>query len=339
MHVKPIRLVISILFATATFLQAQGQTTTVQSVSQVFSFTYAQGAVSIQQLTNAIRTVAEITQSTLKMDAKSLAVSGTPAQIAMAAWMFTAMDQPTPAIPATQEYRPAGSVDDVVGIVYLTHPQTPTSFQEIVNSVRAIPEITKAFPYSLQNAIAMRGTDSQVAMAEWLFHQLDAAAGVQPVQSSSARQYATPGTANDEVQVLFLTHAWDVMRLQQLANTLRVITQLTNVFQCNATGAISVRGPTATVALAAWLFSQLDQAPSASAAAPRSFQMPGGSDDVTQVFYLAPATTPKTTVNIVNALRAAMKAPIFPDDIFNAVTLRGTAAQIAAADSLIKQMN
>ena len=128
-------------------------------------------------------------------------------------------------------------------MVYLTHPQTLASFQEIVNSVRAIPEITKAFPYLLQNAIVMRGTDSQVAMAEWLFHQLDAAAGVQPVQSSSARQYATPGVANDEVQVLFLTHAWDVTKLQQIANTLRVITQLTKVFQCNATGAVSVRRP------------------------------------------------------------------------------------------------
>src|SRR5580658_3351637 len=205
MHARSNRLAISILFATA----AWGQTTTGQSVSRVFHFTYAQGAVGIQQLTNAIRTVAEITQSTLDMGAKTLAVTGTPAQMAMAAWMFTAMDQPAPANPATQEYRPAGSVDDVVSMVYLTHRQAPVSFQEIVNGVRFIPEITKAFPYLLQNAIVMRGTDSQVAMAEWLFHQLDAAAGVQPVQSSSARQYATPSAANDEVQVLFLTHAWD----------------------------------------------------------------------------------------------------------------------------------
>jgi hypothetical protein len=298
-----------------------------------------QEPVYIQQLTNAIRTVAEITLSNLNMDAKTLTVSGTPAQVSMAAWMFAAMDQPTPPNPATQEYRPAGSVNDVVSMLYLTHPQTPTSFQEIVNAMRMIPEMTQVFPYSPQNAVMIRGTDSQVAMTEWLFQQLNVPAGVQPVQSPAVHQYATPGVANDQVQVLFPTDSWNVLSLQQIANTLRVITQLTKVMQCNATGAVSVRGPTATVALAAWLFSQLDQAPPASAAAPQEFQMPGGADDVTQVVHLAPATTPESTVNIVKALRAAMKAPIFPDDIFNAVTLRGTADQIAAADALIKQMN
>jgi hypothetical protein len=345
MPAKPIQLATAILFAAA-FPQAQGQTTTSQgqtttsqSVSQVFSFTYMQGAIPIQQLTNAVRTVAEITQSTLKMDAKTLAVTGTPAQLAMAAWIFTTMDQPAPANHATQEYLPAGSVNDVVRVLYLTQSQTPQSYQEIVNAVRTIPEIAKAFPYTPQNAIVVRGTSNQVAMAEWLFHQLDAHGGLQPAQSSSSRQYTTPGVTNDEVQVLFLSHAWDAQTLQQIANTLRVIAQLTKVFQCNATGALSVRGPATSVGLAAWLFSQLDQAPRVTAPAPREFQMPGGADDVTQVFYLAPATTAEALQSLVSALRTTVNLPVFPDDLWNAVALRGTAAQIATADSLIKQMN
>jgi hypothetical protein len=339
MRVRFITCAIGGLFASVVFGQTQGQTGAGQSVSQVFHFTYMQGAVSIQQLTNAIRTVAEITQSTLSFDAKTLTVGGTPTQVAMAAWIFNALDQPAPASPATQEFRPAGSVDDVVRLLYLTHPQTTQSFQDIVNSVRVIPDMSKVFPYSAQNVVVMRGTDSQAAMTEWLFRQLDVAAGVQPAQGATARQYVPAGVTNDEVQVLYLTHPWNPQSMQQIVNTLRVIPQLTRVFPCNASGAVSVRGPTATVALAAWLFGQLDQTPPAASPSPREFRMPGGADDVTQVYYLTPATTPEAFKNIVTTVRTTTNLPVFPDDIWHAVTLRGTAAQIASADLLIRQMN
>jgi hypothetical protein len=339
MHAKPVRFAIAVLFAAAARGQIQGQTTTSQSVSQVFHFTYAQAPIDIQQITNAVRTVGEITQAYPNADAKTLTVSGTPAQIAMASWMFATMDQPAPANQATQEYRPSGSFNDVVRVLYPTHPQTPQTFQEIVNAVRTIPQITKVFPYSAQNAVVMRGTDSQAAMGEWLFHQMDVPAGMQPVQNPAAHQYVSPDAANDEAQVLFLSHPWSPQSMQQIVNTVRVIPQLTKVFPCTATGAVSVRGPTATVALAVWLFSQLDRTPQASSLSPLEFQMPGGADDVTQVFYLTPATTAQSLQSIVTAVRGTVTQHVFPDDMFNAVTLRGTAAQIAAADSLIKQMN
>jgi hypothetical protein len=253
--------------------------------------------------------------------------------------MFTTMDQPAPANQATQQYLPAGTVNDVVRILYLSHPPTQQNFQDIVNSLRTIAQMTKVFPYLSQSAIVMRGTNSEVAMAEWLFHQLDVAAGVQPAQNPATHLYASPDTANDQVQVLFLAHPWSAQIVQQITNTLRVIPQLTKVFPCNATGEVSVRGPSATVALATWLFSQLDQATPSSAPAPQEFQMPGGADDVTQVFYLTPATTAGAFTSIVTALRATPRLLVFPDDMWNAVALRGTATQIAAADSLIKQMN
>src|SRR5580658_2056160 len=78
-------------------------------------------------------TVGEITQATLDMGAKTLTVTGTTAQLAMVSWMFATMDQPAPANQATQQYLPAGTVDDVVRILYLSHPRTAQSFQEFVN--------------------------------------------------------------------------------------------------------------------------------------------------------------------------------------------------------------
>jgi type II secretory pathway component GspD/PulD (secretin) len=341
MYAKPIRFAIAVCFAAAAF----GQTTNGQSVSQVFHFTYAQAPVDMQQITNAIRTVGEITQAYPNADAKTLAVNGTPAQLAMASWMFSTMDQPAPANQATQEYRAAGSVNDVVRILYLAHPQTPVSFQEIINAVRTIPEITKVFPCVAQNAIVMRGTDSRIAMAEWLFHQLDLPAGIQPVQDPAAHRYVLsradlPQHDNNNVmQVFFLVHPWTPASMQQIVNTVRTIPELTKVFQCTATGAVAVRAPTATLALAAWLFNQLDQAPRISILSPQEFQTPGGADDVTQVFYLGPGTSATSLQSVVNAVRATMQKPVFLNTTLNALVLRGTAMQIAAADSLIKQMN
>jgi len=264
-------------------------------------------------------------------------VDGTPGQIAIAAWVLSQLDQPASSNPVTQEYRPAGSVNDVIRIFYAIHAQGPQTFQEIVNAVRTVPEITKVFPYFGQGAVVIRGTDSQAAMAAWLFHQLDVPAGVQPIQSPPAHQYVSSGAANDQVQVLFLAHPMSPQSMQQIVNTIRVIPQLTKVFPITAPGAVSVRGPTATVALAAWLFSQLDQTQQAASTSPQQFQMPGGADDVTQVFYLSPATTIAAFQSIVTTLRTTVRL-VFPDDIFSAVTLRGTAAQIASADLMIKQM-
>jgi len=57
------------------------------------------------------------------------------------------------------------------------------------------------------------------------------------------------------------------------------------------------------------------------------------------VFYVTPATTTEAFQSMVTALRTSVTKLVFPDDLFNAVAMRGTAAQIASADLLIKQMN
>ena len=339
MLTKP-RFVIAVLFAAAAF----GRALAAQTEAQVFHFTDAQDPISIQEITNAIRSVGEFTQSSLDTNAKTLAANGTPAQLAMASWIFNTMQQPAPANQATQEYRQAGSVNDVVRVVYLSHPGSRTTFQEIINAVRTIPEITKVFPYVAQNAIVMRGTDIRITMAEWLFHQLDLPAGIQPVQDPAAHRYVLsradlPVHDNQNVmQVFFLAHPWTFESMQQIVNTVRTIPELTKVFPCAATGAVAVRAPAATLALAAWLFNQLDQAPRISILSPQEFRMSGRADDVTQVFYLTPPTTPESLQSIVTAVRTTLSRAI-PDATLNAVTMRGTAAQIAAADALIKQMN
>ena len=58
-----------------------------------------------------------------------MTVTETSDQIAMATWIFSTLDQPAPANKATQEFLPAGTTNDVVRVMYLTHPQTLASYQ------------------------------------------------------------------------------------------------------------------------------------------------------------------------------------------------------------------
>ncbi len=117
MHARSVRFAIAVSFASILW----GQGSPSETVTQVFHFTSTQTAQGFQEITNAIRTVGEIVQATQNTADKALTVSGTPTQIAIATWLFSEMDQPVSPNPVTQEYRPAGTTNDVVRILYLTH--------------------------------------------------------------------------------------------------------------------------------------------------------------------------------------------------------------------------
>ena len=63
--------------------------------------------------------------------------------------------------------------DNVVKVFYLKNVTSVQEFQEIVTAVRSITDIRRMFTYNAQNAIVVRGTPDQVALAEKLFHDLD----------------------------------------------------------------------------------------------------------------------------------------------------------------------
>jgi hypothetical protein len=68
---------------------------------------------------------------------------------------------------------------DLVRVFYLTHDEKQKNTQEIVNLIRTTTDIQRIFPYAARRAIALRGNAAQIALAEWLFHQLGAPASEQ----------------------------------------------------------------------------------------------------------------------------------------------------------------
>ena len=63
--------------------------------------------------------------------------------------------------------------DYVVKIFYLQNVTQPQELQELATNLRAITDIRRVFTSTAQNAIIVRGTTDQVALAEKIIHDLD----------------------------------------------------------------------------------------------------------------------------------------------------------------------
>src|ERR1700687_2453673 len=84
------------------------------------------------------------------------------------------------------------------------HPTpTPTvqQFQEVATVIRTIANIQQVSTDNDQKSVTVHATDGQIAMAEWLFNELDNPA----VQTSVPHEYRVPGDNDDVVRVFYVT--------------------------------------------------------------------------------------------------------------------------------------
>jgi general secretion pathway protein D len=63
--------------------------------------------------------------------------------------------------------------EQVLKTIYLHNVGGTQEFQEVVNAVRTVPELTKVFPDAEQYAIVVKGEADRVALAEKIAHDLD----------------------------------------------------------------------------------------------------------------------------------------------------------------------
>ena len=101
---------------------------------------------------------------------------GTAAEMALGEWLVKQLDQPASAPPRTpdpHEYRPSGSVDDVVRVFFLSHADTPQRLQQIATEVRTTTAVKRLFTYNGPHAMTLRGTAAQIAWADRLITERD----------------------------------------------------------------------------------------------------------------------------------------------------------------------
>jgi VanZ family protein len=306
----------------------------------------------IATLTRLITDMGGISSDAAK---RSLAVRGTPEQVALADWLIHELDRPAPAqppapytqSPAPAEYRLPFSVDNVVRVVCLNRAETPWQLQEIAAVIRSTAGIRRVFIYTPRRALALRATADQMALATWLIHELDEPANAQPTPPSrnpAPQEYRLPG--DDVARVFYLTHPETPQQLQEIVTTIRSIADIRRAFIHNAQKAAVVRATNEQVALAAWLVNELDRpvdAPSRPQSPGQTWQeyrLSTGSENVVRVFHLTHAETPQQIQQIVTQIRAtALVRRLFPCSALRAIVLRGTVSEVASAERVIEEFD
>jgi hypothetical protein len=310
-----------------------------QSAKQVFTFAHASTPQEFQSIADTIRTIGSIQSVSVDDRAKTLTVSGTGSQIALADWLFHNSDlDPQGQKPGTQEYTVSGAGDDVVRVFYLPSSLTPMDTWELVNLLRTIGDIGKVWPVMSSQTVCLRATSAQVALAGWLVNTLEAPA-------PGKFQFVIPGAdetlrrTGNTVRVFYLAGEKTPHALQDVVNTVRTIADVSRVYPYLTNGAIAMRAHPEQIALAEWLIRMLDR-PAASQFSTEAFMASGMRPPVAnavRVFYLPQAATEQALEETIGAIGAKLKIPAFSCLAPRAVAVRGTADQVLQAENLIAQ--
>ena len=208
-------------FALAVFLStlAQGQNNGEQAIDKVLSFNSTDNRTVMQEICNAIRAVTEIPAG-LDVAARTLTLHGTSDRVEVAEWLLVQLDQPVAA-----QNRPVGPVTagkslpgmkggtEIVDILYSGSDYRPQRLQETVNTMRAIAELVRLMPVNPQNAVVLRGPADRVALATWIFAQLEGHANptANSAQATPFVEYRSPLENDpshlDTTRIFFLSKA------------------------------------------------------------------------------------------------------------------------------------
>jgi hypothetical protein len=227
---------------------------------RVFYFTHGETPQEIQEIVNLIRTTADVQRAFPYASRRAVVLRGTADQIALAEWLFSRLDKPIDPLTAkaaAYEFPEPGGAVDAVRVFYFTHEESPDNLQQMINLIRTTADIQRIFSYNPRRAIALRGTAAQVAVAEWLFGELEKPVSLQTNKKVAYEHAAPIGRGGDAVRLFFFPDNETQQDLQEAVQMIRTTADVQRIFPYGARRAIALRGAPAQIELAEWLFDEL----------------------------------------------------------------------------------
>jgi hypothetical protein len=224
-------------------------------IVRIFYLSNPEKVGDFQEVATAVQATADISLSTYN-DLRAVVMRGTSAQANLAEFLLAQMDRPGIELnppqriqsSASPEFRAHESTEDLVRVFYAPNT-TVLEFQEEVLLVRIMAHFRWCFTYSAPRAIAARGSDDQLALAEWLFTELDKASIAEARQNSGAHEYKLSRTS-EVVRVFYLSHADTRQRFNEITTQAQSEAKDPEVFPFAPRGAIVVRGTARQIELA-----------------------------------------------------------------------------------------
>lgn len=226
----------------------------------------------------------------------------------------------------------------VARVFHLHHIDAQQDLRDFTTMVRTISGVGEVTADAAKKTVSVRGTASQIAIAEFLFTELDR----QTVPDSVTQEFRVSNNADDVVRLFFLPHTATVKDFQEVATTVRTIVEAPRVFTYNTPRALAVRGSADQVAAAEFLVRELDQPAEAKRTDSRVYQMIDTRKmgfTAVRVFYLPYTATVQQFQEVATMVRTIGEIrQVFTYQSPRAMTVRGTNDQVALADWMIREL-
>jgi hypothetical protein len=221
-------------------------------------------------------------------------------------------------------------------VLHFTATSATKNLQEIATVICAITDIPQTSVDTQEKSLPLRGTAGQIALAEWLFTNLDKPTNVSP--DAAKHEYRVSDSADDVVRVFYLANPEVPTGVQEIATAVRSLASIRQMFIYNDLRAVVVRGTSEQINLAEFLFAQMDKPDIPASRASAEFRM--GSDSLARVFYLPNTKTVQDFQQLVTLVRTIAELRYaFTYNTARAVGVRGTEEQIALAKWLIEDLD
>jgi len=218
----------------------------------------------------------------------------------------------------------------------LTQHESSQELEEIASLLQATAEVQHVSSDEMVSSVAVEGTVTQIAVADWLLHQLDLPANG-PL--SSVHEYRPVSGGDDVVRVLYASHASTMEQVQEICAAVQVLSHFQKWFGVyNTLKALVLRGTARQISLAAWLVDQLDDP--ANVADPSVHEYKVADDDVARVFDLTNGQTSQQLQEIVVIIRSVGDVSwVNGCNERHAIVMRNKAERVALAAWLVSELD
>jgi hypothetical protein len=224
-------------------------------------------------------------------------------------------------------------------VLHFTATKSVEDLQEIATVIQATSNIPKAVVDTSEQSLALHGTAEQVALAEWLFTNLDKPTNVPP--SGAKHEFRVSDGADDVVRVFYLTNPEIPWGVQEISTAVRSLVNVRQMFTYNDLRAIVVRGTSEQVRTVEFLFNEMDRpgVPQTASASPE-FRMSEPPFNTVRVFYLPNTKTIRDFQEVVTLVRSITYLRYaFTYNAARAVPVRGTDEQLALTKWLFENLD
>jgi hypothetical protein len=221
---------------------------------------------------------------------------------------------------------------------HFAHTGKAQDMKEIGMAIRVISDAPVAV-YPDRQTLTIHGSAEQIALAEWMFTELDAP----HTQSAAVRQTRIGSDAESTVRIFYLHNTPTVQDFQEVVTAIRTIADVRRVFTYSSPRAMIARTTPEQMGLAAWLVEQLDR-PAEQKGVSAEYRLPLNFDQygevATRVLYTKNTETIQEFQQVATTIRTiADIRRVFTYNLRRAMIVRGTAEQIPLAQWLAEQLD